>query len=271
MSSEFSEKDLSPLRLGIFGTGRVAIALLKGFRKAGIEVAQLIGRDPEKRRALGNEYGVNKVAPPDEADPELELLLLPVSDDAIGEAVDRLPPMKGVLAHCSGALPMGSLQGKGSGQGVLYPVQSFSTEGEPDWDEIPICIEATDPKAKELLHRTASSLSGSVHELGHEARKQLHLAAVLACNFSNELYRSAHQLLGENGIPFGILRSLIIHTAERALEGDPKEMQTGPAVRKDLGTIEEHMELLKEDPELQELYRGLTRRIMKVHHGKSEL
>ncbi len=232
---------------------------------------ELIGRDPDELRVLKDKFGVERTVTPEEADPELELLLIAVSDDAIPKVKERLPAMEGVLVHCSGSQPLSVLEGKGKAQGVLYPVQSFSWEETPAWQEIPVCIEGSDADSEKLLQKVAERFAGTVQRLGGEEREQLHLAAVFACNFSNHLFGIGRQLLERKDIPYELLRSLILHTARKAVENDPRNVQTGPAARGDKETVRHHRQLLKEDPELEALYKLLSERIMKNDHGEREL
>lgn len=263
--------ELKNLRIGILGTGQVARALLSGLNENGIPVEQLIGRDRERREKLGKEFDVKRRVSLQDCDPELDLLLIAVSDDAIEEASEAIPPMEGLLAHTSGTRPLDSVR-NGKAQGVFYPLQSFSSKKEvPDWNRIPICVEASGTEGADLLMRLGKELSETVHVLKGEDRQQLHLAAVIACNFTNHLYGQAYELLESKGIPFQLLRELILHTSQRASEGDPREMQTGPAARGDRRTIEEHLERLREKPQLRALYRELSERILKEQHGNDEL
>lgn len=265
-----STRSSIPSHIGILGGGQVGTAVLRGLSEAGIAVTELIGRDPDKIAVLKEKYGVKRAVRPEEADPDLDLILIAVSDDAIDQVVERLPNVKGIIAHCSGSTPLSVLQKKGSGQGVFYPLQSFSWEETPSWNEVPVCIEGSDLRSERVLIDIAKSFAGTVERLGGEERKQLHLAAVFACNFSNHLYGIAKQLLERKDIPFELLRSLILHTARKAVENDPRSVQTGPAVRGDQETVHDHRSLLKNDPELEKLYKTLSERIMNEDHGKQE-
>lgn len=231
----------------------------------------MIGRDPKRTGELASRFGVQRTATPAECDPELDLLLIAVSDDAIREVGARLPPMEGVIAHCSGVQPLSLLEGCGRGQGVFYPVQTFSESEVPEWASIPICIEGSDPGTEERLLSLASGLSDVVQRLSGDERRYLHLAAVFACNFSNHLFGIAKEILGEHEIPYELLRALILRTASKGVENDPREVQTGPAARGDRETMKQHLALLEKEPDLQELYERISQRILNEQHGRNEL
>ena len=93
-------------------------------------------------------------------------------------------------------------------------------------------------------------------------RKQLHIAAVFACNFSNHMYSIADDLLAKKNIDFSILLPLIRQTVQKLEANSPKEVQTGPAKRKDLQTIKNQINLL-EDDDLRNIYKLITNQILK--------
>jgi hypothetical protein len=46
---------------------------------------------------------------------------------------------------------------------------------------------------------------------------------------------------------------------------DPVSVQTGPAIREDQSTIHAHLELLRDNPTLSELYSKLSQSIVNLH------
>ncbi len=69
------------------------------------------------------------------------------------------------------------------------------------------------------------------------------------------------KLRGEYNMPFELLKPLIAETTAKALDISPLAAQTGPAARGNLKVIEKHLELLKDDPRLQEIYRMISKSI----------
>ena len=55
---------------------------------------------------------------------------------------------------------------------------------------------------------------------------------------------------------------IIKNTTDRLNFDNPKNMQTGPAIRQDLETIARHRELLKKHPHLLSMYNFMTDSIM---------
>ena len=90
--------------------------------------------------------------------------------------------------------------------------------------------------------------------MNSEERKVLHLAGIVASNFSNHMYSLSEEVLGSRGMDFEILKPLILETASKVMEIEPTAAQTGPASRNDKEVIAEHIDLLKGNPELQKIY-----------------
>jgi predicted short-subunit dehydrogenase-like oxidoreductase (DUF2520 family) len=59
------------------------------------------------------------------------------------------------------------------------------------------------------------------------------------------------------------VRPLILETAEKVQQQFPADAQTGPAIRGDQKTILNHLQMLKNEPELEQLYRLLSQGIIK--------
>jgi hypothetical protein len=77
------------------------------------------------------------------------------------------------------------------------------------------------------------------------------------------MYLQSANFCEANNIDFSLLQSLIEETATRLRTHHPKDLFTGPAVRKDTATIEKHLSQLKENPQAQELYQLISDMIMK--------
>ena len=81
-------------------------------------------------------------------------------------------------------------------------------------------------------------------------------------NFTNHLYALAADFCKNEKINFDVLKPLINETVERINHNSPADIQTGPAVRNDVQTIDRHLQLLNEYPELKSIYLKLTNSII---------
>jgi predicted short-subunit dehydrogenase-like oxidoreductase (DUF2520 family) len=101
-----------------------------------------------------------------------------------------------------------------------------------------------------------------------EQRQALHLSAVFVNNFTNQMYRIAHELSDFKSINFEVLNPLILETAKKVQHISPYSAQTGPAKRNDKVTIKQHLRALESHPEYQSIYELLTKSIKHTHGFK---
>ena len=141
-------------------------------------------------------------------------------------------------------------------------------ETEVNISEVPFCIEAKNTATQNQLLELAKVLSNNVYEINSEQRKKIHVAAVFACNFSNYLYSISEDILNENNMDFNILKPLILETAKKIQSNSPKNVQTGPAKRNDHEVIKNHINLLANAKDYQDIYSLITNNIIKNNDGK---
>lgn len=144
--------------------------------------------------------------------------------------------------------------------------QSFSISREPNFQEIPICLESSNDFVNEVLEKVAVTLSRKREQINSKQRKQLHLAAVYMNNFVNHCYSKAGEIMKDAAMDRHLLDALMRETLEKAIDLSPENAQTGPAVRNDSKTIEKHLQML--DKEDQEMYQSITKSIQKTHGKK---
>jgi predicted short-subunit dehydrogenase-like oxidoreductase (DUF2520 family) len=131
--------------------------------------------------------------------------------------------------------------------------------------DTPVFFDGSDDFTKKKLETLAYSvLVEKVAEAGDDARLKLHAAAVIVSNFTNHLYALAEDYCKKEGLDFRQLLPLIEETALRIKEISPKQAQTGPAIRFDTETIQKHLELLKNHPQLKNIYLLMTESIQQA-------
>lgn len=249
----------------LIGTGRAAFHLGHALRKASINVVGVVGRDAERTASLATRLGTAPIALGTDL-PKADMILLAVRDDAIAEVSDRSPLSTAVVVHTSGAQPLDGVA-RHPQHGVLWPVQTLS-EGEPmDLRNVPLVIDANNEEARAVIKDVAQRISDRVLELAHEQRQRVHLAAVLTSNFPVFLVREAQRSLAEQGLPADLLEPLWSATAANVLSKGPDASLTGPARRGDDKTIQRHLDLLKDDPELRRAYALLSELIQRTYGG----
>lgn len=249
----------------LIGTGRMALHLGHALLRAGVRVNGLCGRDAQKVRELSAQLGCKGFTLPEV--PAADLLLIAVSDDAIAAVAKQLPKGDAVVAHTSGAQGSSILGARGH-RGVLWPIKSLSPGKPADLSRVPLVLDASDARAREVLTDVARSVSGTVVELPLKERRLLHLTAVLAANFPVFLMREAGRLLENRGLSSELLVPLWQGMSEKVAEVGPEQALTGPARRGDLKTITRHLELLHGEPDLRRAYALLSELILKTYHPR---
>ena len=226
----------------ILGAGNVATHFFKGFEKANnVSVIQWYNRSLAAIKPFANGVDItDNMSTLKEAD----VYIIAVSDDVIAEVSSHIPYSDKLMVHTSGSVSVYDLDKKHK-RGVLYPLQSLSKNAEVDFANVPICIETIDKKSYPVLKQLAVSLGSPTKRINSDQRRVLHLAAVFVNNFTNQLYRIAHEITESKGAEFDLLKPLILETAKKVQDMSPFKAQTGPAKRNDKKTIKPFINCLQ--------------------------
>lgn len=246
------------MNIVIIGSGNTAAVLGRKFIRAGHKIVQVVSRNASAASELAYEWDTESVNYQTLINRQADVYLIAVSDNAIKEVVAGLEFPGKVVAHTAASVPAEILSRVSEHYGVFYPLQSLNKERKvlPD---IPVFFEGNDERAKSVLESLAHSIAfDHVLTASADERVKLHLAAVVVNNFTNYLYRLAQDYCRREGISFEQLIPLIRETGDRLQELPAAAVQTGPAIRHDTQTIQKHIALLQQHPELQKVYRFLS-------------
>jgi predicted short-subunit dehydrogenase-like oxidoreductase (DUF2520 family) len=255
------------MRITLIGSGNVATHLAAALKNAGHRLVQVYSPNMHNAALLAYHVGASAIDSLKDIDPETDIFIIAVKDDAISEIVPQLSLFKKPVAHTSGAVSLQVLLDVTPDAGVFYPLQTFSKTKELNFCEVPVCIEGATEELTRQLEELARTISNNIYRVDSAQRKILHLAAVFACNFTNHLYAVAEGLLKEHRMSFDMLRPLITETADKIKTHAPASVQTGPAVRKDEQTMQAHLQMLDGKDELQQIYLLLSQDIIKNVNG----
>lgn len=244
------------IRVVIIGSGNVAQHLISAFlQSTEIQIVQAFARNKSALETFSPAFPVTDDLKDLAA---ADLYLIAVSDDAIAPVSRQLPFKGRLVAHTSGSASIDQID-LANVAAVFYPLQTFTKNKPVDFSTVPICLE-TRPDAFPILEKVARSISSHIYKIDSKQRQALHVAAVFANNFTNHLYKIGSDICSESGIPFEILKPLILETAEKVLTLAPSEAQTGPAKRHDASTIGRHLEFLTDENQ-KTIYKILTQSI----------
>lgn len=251
------------MRLTFIGSGNVATHMAAAFKNSGHRIMQVYSPNLHNASLLAYHVGADATNELTDINADTDLFIISVKDDVIEQVAQTLAKHQKPMVHTSGSTSIDVLLKYTDKAGVLYPLQTFSKTREVDFINVPLCIEAVSGSMYIDLEQLAATVSNHIYSINSAGRKILHLAAVFACNFPNYLYGVAQQLLADHQMDFNLLRPLILETAQKVQQQVPASVQTGPAIRNDQTTMAAHLQLLCDEPQMQEIYTLLSQGIIK--------
>lgn len=242
----------------IAGSGNMAWHLARTFCKANVKIENIISRNSIKGQELAIQTGAKYSSDFGKPFNSRQIIILAISDSSINEVLEKINLLNNIIVHTSGSVGLEIFKGKAKECGVIYPFQTLTWGIETDFSRIPIFIEGSDDHVYEILNSLVSLISRQVILMNSEQRKKLHLAGVLLNNFTNHLTALSLDYLENNKINKQYAIPLLQETLRKIETIGPREAQTGPARRKNLDIIESHLELLKDDLLLKNLYKEIS-------------
>lgn len=259
------------MKISILGSGNAGSRIAIALKGAGFEIPFVVNRSPQSATQLSsilnkqeyNHYSLPNTNPTTNiCDTEgSDLIIVAISDDALESILPDLSVIKSVssgvttVCHISGATSLDVLK-QFKSHGVFYPLMTLSKNKPVDMSIVPFLLEASDLSAIEKLTAICKKLGSEYSICDSSERLRMHLSAVFVSNFINYLATLSYDIATPHHV---YLLPLAIETIRKAfLYGNPKMVQTGPAIRGDLSTINKHLEILKDSKEHLEVYKLLT-------------
>ncbi|MDR2010150.1 MAG: DUF2520 domain-containing protein [Bacteroidales bacterium] len=246
----------------ILGTGNVATNFVCALKGTDVKVAQIYDRHIEKAGKLAKEINAEAISSIKDIDTDIDACFFMLSDTGIIETVGQMKKNNKILVHTAGSLSMNIFKSKTDNFGVFYPFQTFTKEMPIDFSNVPACLEASNRATFNFLKEIAEKLKCKVYEINEEKRQYLHLSGVFACNFMNHCIFLGNKVLEDHGIDREIIKPLLEQSFKKILAIGAEKSQTGPAKRNDKVIIDKHLELLKDDKRMSDIYKILTESIM---------
>jgi predicted short-subunit dehydrogenase-like oxidoreductase (DUF2520 family) len=250
------------MKIVIIGSGNVASVLGRLIKKGGHDIIQVVSRSVENARSLAAELSTAFTNTKETISRDGDLYLVAVTDSALNEIDQSCSFGDKLVVHTAGAVPMEVLKNTAVNYGVIYPLQSLRKENPDLQIDIPLLIDGNTPETISMIEKFALTISSSVTPATDAQRLKLHIAAVFVSNFTNHLYMLAADYCKKEGLDFKMLLPLIEETALRLKHHLPADMQTGPAARKDITTLDKHLKELSAYPALRNIYLKMSDSIM---------
>jgi predicted short-subunit dehydrogenase-like oxidoreductase (DUF2520 family) len=255
------------------GSGNLAWHLAPALDNAGYPIREVYSRNPQHAKKLAERlYNAEVKATIDFSASPSRVFIIAVADDAIEQvAREIILPDDAILVHTSGSQPLEKLAfAAASGTGVFYPLQTFTKGVKVDFRQVPVFVETETEEVERDLMKMARAISKQVVQINSPDRLALHVAAVMASNFTNYMLTLAHDVCDKHNLDFEWLKPLIAETINKTFQVGPGMAQTGPARRGDFETLDRHMQLLQHYPEIAELYRMISQHIVDRYHDEAD-
>ena len=260
-------------KVGIVGAGKLGGSLARALCEAGVKVTAIadivIARAFAKAQMCGDE---TCAVPLVELPNDLTMILITVPDDTITKIAEHLADTnkinkKCVVAHSSGVLSssvLSSLRRKTKLLASFHPIQTFSGS-EDDWQRLFGIYFGLEGNLQALprLRTLIDKLRSKEFNIPVDKKELYHLSCVMASNFLVVLQAAATQVMTKVGMSeksaFALLEPLIFATLDNIKIMGHANALTGPIVRRDIGTIERHIEALSASlPEFVPLYSSMS-------------
>jgi predicted short-subunit dehydrogenase-like oxidoreductase (DUF2520 family) len=248
------------MKVVIIGSGNVATVLGRRILRAEHEIIEVISKNETNAKSLADElhcdYSNNLVNISDHSD----FYIVAVSDNVLADLSAQLQFQNKIVVHTAGSISKNILQNVSNNFGALYPLQTLRKEIKTDF-KIPFLIDGNTEETLVVVDDFAKTISDNVQTADDNTRLQLHVAATIVNNFSNHLFALTENYCNQQKIDFKLLIPLIEETAKRTEQFSPLQIQTGPAIRHDVQTVQSHLKQLANFPELKKIYELFTESI----------
>lgn len=252
----------------LIGSGNIAWFLSQELSAGGHTCSGIYARNKAEGMRLASHHNVPFFESLNEIYDGPDACFLAVPDSAIADVCSDLSFHSTILIHTAGAADISLLQSAAKHCGVLWPVYSIRKENLPQHGQVPIVWEAGDTSAARVLRIFIRTLTTIEKELDGAQRKKLHLSAVMSNNFCNHLIALSTAICREANVPVSLLFPILQQTFSPEHMSRAAQLQTGPAIRRDVPTIEAHLALLSMHQEWRNVYEALTNSIMNLYSSE---
>lgn len=237
------------MNVTFLGSGNLATHVALALKNVGEIIVQVYSPNIAHATELAEKVGAEPVSKLSELK-QVDVYISAVKDNAQESVWKELRSIDciaktSLMFHTSGSIGLDEVEKYYTHSAVFYPLQSFSKDRVVDLSDAPFLIDASDKETEGIALSLASKVSSNVSIMDSEKRKVVHLAAVFASNFANNMYSIAADVLDKYDIPFNILAPLIRETAAKIAVMNPVDAQTGPAVRGDKNIMNAHLSRLE--------------------------
>ena len=184
-------------------------------------------------------------------------ILLAINDDAIVPFFEEHELNNRICVHFSGQLYHEKIFG-------FHPLMTFSNDlyDEEFYKTIPFIGDVSEIHFREIF----PEMKNEYHKVKPEDKAYYHSLCVLSGNGTTLLWELVGQQMANIDLPEEILKPYLLKVCENILFSKPGRW-TGPWYRKDLETVNSHLESIKDD-QLSRLYSTLCQLSQNINPQK---
>ena len=249
-------------KVGIIGYGNVGSSIALYFKKKKKNVFVLTSKQIKNTKFI-NFFNHDKI---EEFINSVDIILICVRDDKIENIIQilkKIPFKNKIIYHTSGSLTSDILKTlKNNYVGSFHPIQTFPKPNPRLLENIYFSFEGEKYKIAKSL---ANFFKSKIIRIKKEHKLLYHIACIFASNFPNFLLNIADELIKiSTDKNYKILIPLIKTNLKNAIVYGPRNALTGPAKRKDVKLIKNHLKFLKTfNPDIYKLYKIISEMILK--------
>jgi len=259
----------------IIGLGAVGSALLKFFEENGFVIRSVWdSRSGKILKDSKPDPVIKNHSFPQTENETGELVFITTPDDEISKVAEKLALQsinweERSVIHCSGNLTsaeLESLKNRGAQTASMHPIQTFKRgDGKDRFDQIYISLEG-DNELCSRLEKLVKLMNAKQVRLNREQKRTLHIAAVFSSNYLVALLHLVENYLNKQSLDDGLnlLEPLISQTITNIFEKGTVQSLTGPISRGDFESVQKHLQSLKTDNNLADLYKILGREALNI-------
>lgn len=253
------------MQITIIGSGNVATVMGKIFQQNGYPIREVYSRQKANAKQLADLLGAEAVNDLSHLDPNADLYLLAITDNALASVAAQLWLNDKLVIHTAGSVSKEVLKNISSRYGVLWPMKMIRKQMDT-LATVNMVVDGNTEAVTNQITELAEIFHGKTCRADDTVRMKMHMMATITSNFSNHLYHLAADYCSEEGIDFSLFHSIIEETAMGIRQHHPKKLQAGPAFRGDKETVNKYLELLESAPQIKEIYQVMSKSIENTNY-----
>lgn len=252
------------MKIVIIGSGNMAWFLARRLQSPFV-VEQIYSPNREHAAALANSLNVPFVCKEDEVLTNADIYILAIKDDVVHKLSQSFRRPNALIMHTAGSISLQDIVSISSHVACIWPMFSIHKNELPSHRQIPLILQSAIKEDLPIVQQMAQLISDELFILDDEQKKWAHLAAVFANNFTNHIVGIGQEILKQHQIPENLILPILRNTIDKLQNQSAFQIQTGPAIRRDLQTLNTHEHMLLDYPAWRNLYEALSQSIQVQH------